>query len=321
MNMTTKNWIGFIALLISFPIYSQDFELSKKLAQEIPIADVHRHVQNWVSPELLKEQMEKNNVQWSGAVGAPFGPFDTRPYSKLLKNQYIPTAGQIELGEIFTQYGPSGLTDINISTYKDLLNNADQLFKSGQIKGLGELILNNKLSHPNISFRRKVKINSDPIDALFAIAEKYKGFIQIHSEDDPDSIEEIKALSKKYSNTSIILSHCLFSSDIALIKNLLADSTNIYCEMSARSRSHFANPDSERAKKFIVYSEDFVKDEWVKLIEEFPTRFMVGTDTYNSRVNFAKVIQEIRQGLLSSLKPSTIELVAFKNAVNVMRLD
>ena len=48
---------------------------------------------------------------------------------------------------------------------------------------------------------------------------------------------------------------------------------------------------------------------------------MVGTDTYNARVNFEKVIQEIRQGLLSSLKPSTMELVAYKNAVNVMRLE
>jgi len=319
--MTGKNWMGFITLLISFPIFSQSVELSKKLAQEIPIADVHRHVQNWVSPELLKEQMEKNNVRWSGAVGAPFGPYDISPYSKLLKNQYISTTGQIELGNIFSQHGPSGLTDINNSSYKELFNNADRLFTSGQIKGFGELILNNKLTHPNISFRRKVKINSDPIDAMFAIAEKYKGFIQIHSEDDPDSVDEIKVLSKKYKNTSIILSHCMFSSDIDLIKNLLADFSNIYCEMSARSRSHFANPDSERAKKFIVHGEDFIKDEWVKLIEEFPTRFMVGTDTYNARVNFEKVIQEIRQGLLSSLKPSTMELVAYKNAVNIMRLE
>ncbi|MBJ7280217.1 MAG: amidohydrolase family protein [Candidatus Nanopelagicales bacterium] len=195
------------------------------------------------------------------------------------------------------------------------------MFLSGQIKGFGELILNNKQSNPNVSFRRKVKIDSAPIDAMFAIADKYKGFVQIHSEDDADSIEELKSLSNKYKNTALILSHCLFTSNVELIRSLMANSSNIYCEMSARSRSHFPNPDSEKAKLWIVYSEDSVKPEWINLIEEFPNRFMVGTDTYNPRINFEKNIEEIRGGLLSNLKPSTIELVAYKNAVRVMRLE
>jgi len=270
---------------------------------------------------LLKQQMEKSNVKWSGAVGAPFGPFDTTPYSKLLKNHYIPTTGQVELSEIFGAHGASGLTDINIRTYQDLLASADKLFSSGQVKGFGELILNNKQSNPSVSFRRKVKIDSPPIDAMFAIADKYQGFVQIHSEDDPDSIEELKTLSNKYKNTSIILSHCLFTSDVVLVRNLLANSNNIFCEMSARSKSHFANPDSERAKLRIIYTEDTLKPDWAKLIDEFPTRFMVGTDTYNQWINFEKNIEEIRGGLLSGLKPSTIDLVAYKNAVRVMRLE
>lgn len=306
---------------LSVSCFADDADASKKLAQEVPIADVHRHVQRWVSPDLLKQQMEKNNVKWSGAVGAPFGPFDTLPYAKLLNNKYIPTAGQVELSNIFGEHGAAGLTDINLRTYQELLAGADQLFSSGQIKGFGELILNNKQSNPNVPFRRKVKIDSAPIDAMFAIADKHKGFVQIHSEDDSDSIEELKALSNKYKNTSLILSHCLFTSNVDLVRNLLANSSNLYCEMSARSKSHFANPDSERAKLWIVYSEDSVKPEWVKLIEDFPTRFMVGSDTYNPKINFEKNIEEIRSGLLSNLKPSTIELVAYKNAVRVMRLE
>lgn len=320
-NMNLKHLLLLSMTAVSFSCFSDDAESSKKLAQEVPIADVHRHVQRWVSPELLRQQMEKNNVRWSGAVGAPFGPFDTTPYAKLLQNKYIPTTGQVELGDIFGQHGAAGLTDINLRTYQELLANADNLFSTGQIKGFGELILNNKQTNPNVSFRRKVKIDSAPIDAMFAIANKHKGFVQIHSEDDADSVEELKSLSVKYANTSLILSHCLFTSNVDLIRSLLGNSSNIFCEMSARSRSHFPNPDSERAKSLIVYSEDSVKPEWVALIEEFPTRFMVGTDTYNPRVNFEKNIEEIRGGLLSKLKVSTIELVAYKNAVRVMRLE
>ena len=126
----------------SFASYADGSDTSKKLAQEVPIADVHRHVQKWVSPELLKQQMEKHNVAWSGAVGAPFGPFDTTPYTKLLQNKYIATTGQVELGDIYQELGAAGLTDINVRTYQDLLVRADKLFASGQIKGFGELMLN-----------------------------------------------------------------------------------------------------------------------------------------------------------------------------------
>jgi len=312
-----------LASIIAFssPIFADDADVARKLARDVPIADVHRHVQKWVSPELLKQQMEKLNVKWSGAVGAPFGPFDTTPYSRLLKDKYIPTTGQVELGDIFGEHGAAGLTDINVRTYQELLGGAEKLFSSGQVKGFGELILNNKQSNPNVSFRRKVKIDSAPIEAMFTIAEKYKAFVQIHSEDDTDSVEELRSLSNKYKNTSLILSHCLFTSNVDLIRSLLANSSNIYCEMSARSRSHFLNPDSERAKLLIIYSEDSIKPEWINLIEDFPTRFMVGTDTYNPRINFEKNIEEIRGGLLSNLRPSTIELVAYKNAVRVMRLE
>ena len=294
---------------------------SKELAETVPIADVHRHVQRWVSPEQLKQQMQDQNVGWSGAVGAPFGPWDTAPYAQLLGKKYIATAGQVELSGIYAQHGASGLTDINLDTYKTLLQRSDKLFADGRIKGFGELILNNQTSNPMLSFRRKVNIDSAPIEAMVKIAAKYKGFVQNHSEDDADSVDQIKTLAAKYPDVSIILSHCLLTGNVDLIKTLLNQLPNLYCEMSARSKSHHPNLDNERIRTRVVYSEDFAKDEWIKLIDAFPTRFMVGTDTYNPNVNFEQNIAEIRKGLLARLQPANIELVAYKNAVRVMRLD
>jgi len=294
---------------------------SKELAETVPIADVHRHVQRWVSPEQLKQQMQDQNVGWSGAVGAPFGPWDTAPYAQLLGKKYIATAGQVELSGIYAQHGASGLTDINLDTYKTLLQRSDKLFADGRIKGFGELILNNQTSNPMVSFRRKVNIDSAPIEAMFKIAAKHKGFVQIHSEDDADSVDQIKTLAAKYPDVSIILSHCLLTGNVDLIKTLLNQHPNLYCEMSARSKSHYPNLDNERIRIRVIYSEDFAKDEWIKLIDAFPTRFMVGTDTYNPNVNFEQNIAEIRKGLLARLQPANIALVAYKNAVRVMRLD
>jgi hypothetical protein len=316
-----KKTFVWIAASLAFATVAQAQNASKELAEKVPIADVHRHVQRWVSPEQLKQQMQEQNVGWSGAVGAPFGPWDTAPYAQLLGKKYIATAGQVELSGIYAQHGASGLTDINLDTYKSLLQRSDQLFTDGRIKGFGELILNNQTSNPMVSFRRKVNIDSAPIEAMFKIAAKHKGFVQIHSEDDADSVEQIKTLAAKYPDVSIILSHCLLTGNVALVKALMTQHPNLYCEMSARSKSHYPNVDNERIRTRVIYSEDFAKAEWIKLIDALPTRFMVGTDTYNPNVNFEQNIAEIRKGLLARLQPASIELVAYKNAVRVMRLD
>ena len=306
---------------LCFATLAQAQNASQALAEKVPIADVHRHVQRWVSREQLKQQMQEQNVGWSGAVGAPFGPWDTAPYAKLLGKKYIATAGQVELSGIYAQHGASGLTDINLDPYQTLLQRSDKLFADGRIKGFGELILNNQTSNPLVSFRRKVNIDSAPIEAMFKIAAKHKGFVQIHSEDDADSVDQIKTLAVKYLNVAIILSHCLLTGNVELVKSLLNQHPNLYCEMSARSKSHYPNIDNEKIRTRVIYGEDFARDEWIKLIDSLPTRFMVGTDTYNPNVNFEQNIAEIRKGLLARLQPASIELVAYKNAVRVMRLD
>ena len=117
------------------------------------------------------------------------------------------------------------------------------------------------------------------------------------------------------------MSHCLLTGNVELVKSLLTQHPNLYCEMSARSKSHYPNLDNERIRTRVIYGEDFAKAEWIKLIDALPTRFMVGTDTYNPNVNFEQNIAEIRKGLLARLQPISIELVAYKNAVRVMRLD
>lgn len=205
---------------------------------------------------------------------------------------YVATAGQAELTSIYMQHGTGGLTEISLDTYQSLLQASDQLFVSGRIKGFGELILNNQISNPMAAFRRKVKIDAAPVDAMFKIAAKHRGFIQIHSEDDVDSVEQIKSLPAQYKEVPIILSHCLVTSGVGLVRSLLGQHENLYCEMSARSRSHFSPVDNDRIRQRVIYGEDFAKEEWIKLIEEFPTRFMVGTDTYNPSDNFEKNISE-----------------------------
>jgi len=316
----------FFALIASICLLSSAVAQDTKAVDHsnMLIADVHRHVQHWISPSSLLAEMDELKIGWAGAVSAPYGPWDIQPYIQLLGKRYIATTGQMTLTDIHRFKGVRAMEDAQTQDYKALQDEANQFFGAGAIKGLGELILNNENTNPNPSVRRKAKIDSPGITQLLDIAKRWNGFVQIHAEDDVNSVKELSNIAIQYSTVPIILSHCLFTPNSALIDELLSKHPNFYCEMSARNESMYGNYFAkQRAEKFgwIVFDDQNLKPDWKALIEKHPTRFMVGTDNYNPSVETRKVIRQIRQGLLRNLPLDVAKQVASENAVRVMRLE
>lgn len=316
----------FFALIASICLLSSAVAQDTKAVDHsnMLIADVHRHVQHWISPSSLLAEMDELKIGWAGAVSAPYGPWDIQPYIQLLGKRYIATTGQMTLTDIHRFKGVRAMEDAQTQDYKALQDEANQFFGAGAIKGLGELILNNENTNPNPSVRRKAKIDSPGITQLLDIAKRWNGFVQIHAEDDVNSVKELSNIAAQYSTVPIILSHCLFTPNSALIDELLSKHPNFYCEMSARNESMYGNYFAkQRAEKFgwIVFDDQNLKPDWKALIEKHPTRFMVGTDNYNPSVDTRKVIRQIRQGLLRNLPLDVAKLVASENAIRVMRLE
>jgi hypothetical protein len=124
------------------------------------IADVHRHVQHWITPSSLLAEMDELNIGWAGAVSAPYGPWNIQSYSQLLGKRYIATTGQTTITDIHRSKGVRGIEDAQSQEYKSLVVDANRLFEAGEIKGLGELILNNENTNPNPAVRRKARLDS-----------------------------------------------------------------------------------------------------------------------------------------------------------------
>jgi len=270
--------------------------------------------------------MKRNNIGWSGAVGpaAPDpkgGQFDLTPYREALGNRFIPAIGQPALSRIFRQGGTVALVDENNEIYRKLFEQADDLFKTGRAKGFGELILNNKQTNPDVSFRRKVAIDAAPFKTMAEIAQRNSGFLQIHAEDDSDSVQQIKNLATQFPNVPIILSHCMESVSTGLIKELLLSHPNLYCELSARSALFFfTGAPPQKIAHYSLYDNQSFRPDWIALVDDLPTRFMLGSDTFRQDIDIDKVIFQLRNGVLANLKPETIELVASGNAIRVLKL-
>jgi predicted TIM-barrel fold metal-dependent hydrolase len=310
-------WLALsIISLISTSLYAQHSSESVELAKTIPIADVHMHTYFRGGPtsSAILEQMDKNNVRWGGAVG------DYRDdVADKLKVRYIPAVGQMEFMEVFFSRGVSGLVDDENLTFKRLFKNAEEQFSNGAIKGFGELHTNNSLSGP-INIRRTIRTDSPAVRKMYSIANKYNGFVQLHSQHDENFTIDILKLSAEFPNTITVLSHCLPLSQPKDLANLFSKRKNIVCELSAQGSTHNKIQGINRPAR--VFDDNGLKQAWKNLIETYPDQIMIGTDACCGWFNsYGDMVAEIRNNLLPYLSPELMEKVAYRNAVRIFKLN
>jgi predicted TIM-barrel fold metal-dependent hydrolase len=301
--------------LVSTNAFAQYSAESVQLAKTIPIADIHMHTyaRGGPSSAAILEQMDKNNVRWGGAVG------DFRPdVADRLKERYIPAIGQIEFVEVFFNRGASALTDEDNWAFKRLYRNAEELFAKGAIKGFGELHTDNHSNGPH-NFRRSIRTDNPAIRRMYAIANKYDGFIQIHAQQDENFTTDILKLSADYPNTITVLSHCLPIAKPTDLANLFSQRKNIVCELSGYGSVHLRILGINRPAR--IFDDNGIRPAWKNLIEEYPNQIMVGTDACCGWFSYySDMVQDLRNNLLPYLSPEIMEKLAYKNAVRIFKL-
>ena len=289
---------------------------SVELAKTVPIADIHMHTYSRNGPGTAEvvERMTANNIRWGGGVG------DLRiDIAEALRGRHIPAAGQREFAESFFRQGAGALVETENVYFRDLFRDAHDMFAKGTIKGFGELHTNNENSGPQ-PFRRKIKTDNPVIRKFYAIANEFGGFVQLHTQHNAEFTEDILRLSEDFPNTTTILSHCLPHGQPEDLANLFKQRKNIMCEMSATGELHNRLARVNRPGR--AYSANGLRPKWKALIEEFPDRIMLGSDTCCGwDAHYNEAITEIRTNLLPYLRFDVIEQVAYKNALRVFKLD
>ena len=289
---------------------------SIEMAKTIPIADMHMHAYRRDGPRASEvlEQMDKNGVRWGGAVG------DFREdVAKLLGTRYIPALGQAEFGRVFFTKGEKALMDDTDPIFQQLFAEAERRFADGTAKGFGELHTDNHTSGP-MRMRRYIPTDNPVMRKFFTIANKYDGFVQIHTQFDGRFNDDIMRLTNDFPNVKVILSHCLSRATTADFERLFSQRKNLYCELSSRGKIHYRLVGVTRPPPS-VFDENGIAPQWLSLFKKFPDRFMVGSDACCGWFSsYSEMVEEIRINLLPHLEPELMEKLAYKNAVDLLGL-
>lgn len=294
---------------------------SARIASTLPLADLHLHPDITISPALFRHHMDQNGVQWagSGVVTWPKNVAGRRDvwerYSRELGDRFIAHAGQSELNLAYQLGGRAGMADAGHPNVKAFLKDLEVDLKAGRVKGVGTYFINNLNTDDRPAFRRRVPGNASAIKAIYALVAKYGSVLRIHLQHDPKTMAEFETVLSSDRRGRVVWNQCGSNTAADYSRALLERHTNLFCEISWRfppvTRPEFADR--------YMFDRQGPKLDWLKLIEDFPDRFMYGNDGHLGETYDCGTIS-FRRNLLPFLHPDTAEKIASGNAKRVFGL-
>ena len=292
----------------------------------LPIINAHFHLNHDMPAETLIALMESAGVQRMVLMARYLrdGKTDdaqSREYARQYPERFIPFIGgqRPELRLAQRWFNPDQVAN-------RLLAETEEKLRSGAFYGVGELIIRH-YSYPIPGHGQAGEVDIPPdtplMRAFAALGAKYAVPLTIHAEAEPQVVQGMTTLLAHNRKAKIIWAHSCGRSAAKAIRELLIKYPNLLCDLANMVRG--VNPRGRgygdyfpRQTPWIHLIEDgsgHLYDDMKKLYEDFPDRFLLGTDNAHtaSLRQFVPRILRFRE-LLSGLTIQTAQRIAYRNA-------
>jgi hypothetical protein len=283
----------------------------------LPIIDAHFHVMPYMDLAELQKAMDRNGIRAAGGANAIGGPQRTIEVANTLGARYIRATGQGQWLSLKQDGGVAALENADSPAFKSRLAAMETDLRDNGARVIGEIHVNSLNSAANERVYHKIRGDAPTLKAMFDLAGKYKRALNVHAEWSGDTARELTALAASNREARLILSHCGVIASASDIRDVFEKNSNISCDLSARSPPQLKPKIMHR----MVFDNGRLRDDWKKLIEDFPDRFIVGIDDAFNWTDYEDTARNIRTGLLANLTPPTAEKVAWKNAQALFGLE
>ena len=278
----------------------------------MPLADMHFHALQNVSPQDALKEMDRAGVRWasSGARG-----MDTfwLPYVQAAPNRFAPFSGQGPLANIVRNQGEAAwkLTSPGINQYLKVL---EENLRSGRFHGIGEVIINNvdsRAGQPGAHY----PVDSPLVRRLFILAGTYHVPLSFHVQADPDSLQEMERLLAQDPKVTIIWCHAGSFASARQVAQLMERYPNFYADLAGRDDRRRG----PRVKTESVAGERRrLRSDWRVLLEARSDRFFIGTDMLDDMSEYQAKISFFRD-VLAQLGPEAAKRIGYENAQGLLR--
>jgi len=299
---------------------------SMKNPGQLPIIDVEHH---WgtdkgvlaFSVNNLISRMDRNGVAltWLG-VNESMGNESSINESQQFPERLVPT--------IMHGDGPRWH-----ARDQSLLSEIDSEVRTGKYFAMGEFEARHYISSTN---NRDIHtpVNSNNFEVIFKAAADTGIPFLLHHEAEDKLLPELEQMLVKYPDAKVIWCHVGRNRNPATwtsfptpegVRGFLAKYPNLYFDILQSGRMSKFPPRNLFGGVYdsVMYYQDGdadkLRSEWLKLFNESPNRFAIGSDINSGRWSqYDEKFERFRKAILSNLSPNSAELIAYLNAWRLM---
>ena len=208
--------------------------------------------------------------------------------------------------------------------------------KSGQYYALGEFEARHYVSSTN---NRDVHlpVDSPSFEAVFSLAEETGLPMLLHHEAEDALLPELERMLARHPKAHVIWCHMGRNRNRSTwtklptpdgVRNFLRRYPNLFFDLNQAkpgSRHRGTNQvdavlyDTDPGKGGDNQPDTKLNAQWLELLEEFPERFVIGTDVNTGRFDeYSRVVETFRLLVLRRLNRAAAERIAFRNAWRLM---
>jgi len=300
----------------------------------LPVIDTHGHLNSDMSAERLIELMDRSGVQRMVLMARLYGneraggngsDRQALDYARRFPGRFIPFIAGQRPGLI----APSVWTSPGY-TAENFLRETEAKLKAGGYYGLGEFILRH---YDYSNFGRQgggevdIPVDSELMHRIAKLAARYRVPVLFHAEAEPPVVAQVRRLLDTEPDTAFIWAHNCGRNSAGEIRALLARYPRLVCDLAAMAAPGKAGYGTywPRRTPWIHLIEDGqgrLDPEMAKLFDDFPDRFMIGTDAAHTPAlqHHGTRVARFRL-LLSQVRPSTARKLARDNAERIFDLS
>lgn len=276
---------------------------------DLPLIDLHFHPDPAWGPSLAA-LLDRLGVRTAGN-GASVPDDIAQAEAERHGGRVIVFAGGYQVRQLVSRYGQGAWT-VTAPEAERFLEELAENLRMGKFKGIGEIHVNNQMSNLPNAPQYRFPADSALMQRLWSLSATHGVPVSVHMDAERESVEEMERLLASDRRATWLWAHTGHYAEPALVRRLLADHANLYCELSYRvsiSPSRAARP---------VDDAGLLQERWRMLIEEYPERFVLGTDIgfaspslYSQHIAFWRLI-------LTQLSPDTAAKLAYRNAERLL---